>query len=516
MNDRSAMLKLAEEVDARQRTEKELHAAWLHARSLIETNLDPLLSIDLKGKIIDVNQAAEEISGVTRDRSIGTDISIYVTEPEKARAGIRQVLEKGFVRDYPLVIRHTSGKLVDVECNGAVSRDEDGRVTGVLVVARDVTERKRAEKVIALQADRHAMVLATSRDGFWVCDSEGKLLEVNDAYCRMSGYSRDELLTLHVPDLEAIEKPDDVAGHMRKVMETGFDRFETQHRKKDGSAFDVEISVSYWQPTNQFLLFARDITERRHAEEEIRALIGQLEERVTECSGQLQAANGELDAFCYSVAHDLRSPLRAIDGFSQIVVDEHAAQLPEEARRYLGLVRGGAQQMARLIEDLLAFSRLGRRALQKQTISPAEAARQALGELSADQQGREIQIAFGDLPLCPADPALLKQVFVNLISNALKFTRDRHPARIRIASERQNGRIVYYVKDNGVGFDMRYAVKLFHLFQRLHRAEDYKGTGIGLAIVKRIVERHGGRVWAEAKEDQGATFYFTLGEEESD
>ncbi len=217
----------------------------------------------------------------------------------------------------------------------------------------------------------------------------------------------------------------------------------------------------------------------------------------------------------YSVPHDLRGPLRAIDGFSQIVVEDYAPQLPEEARRYLGLVRDGAQQMARLMEYLLAFSRLGPRALQKQTISPAQAAHQALGELSADQQGRKVQIAFGNLPLCRADPALLKQVFVNLISNALEFTRSRQRVAIKIGSRRQDGQTVYYVKDNGVGFDMRYAGKLFQLFQRLHRAEDYEGTGIGLAIVKRIVERHGGRVWAEAKEDQGATFYFTL-EGESD
>jgi len=254
---------------------------------------------------------------------------------------------------------------------------------------------------------------------------------------------------------------------------------------------------------------------------------------------QLEAANKELEAFSYSISHDLRAPLRVMDGFSSILLEEHASQLPAEARRYLGLVRDNVQQMGHLIEDLLAFSRLGRLPLNVQTVAPADVVRRALADLRAEQEGRQIEITIGDLPACEADPALLKQVWANLLANALKFTRKREEAHIEIgvisdfrsqisdpashpfkseisnlqshsASLRGQVFAIYFIRDNGVGFDMRYADKLFGVFQRLHRAEEYEGTGVGLAIVQRIVHRHGGEVWAEGKVGEGAVFYFTM------
>lgn len=242
-----------------------------------------------------------------------------------------------------------------------------------------------------------------------------------------------------------------------------------------------------------------EITERKRIEEEIRTH-----------SAELAAVNSELEAFSYSVSHDLRAPLRAIDGFSRVLEEDCAPQLTPEAHRYLQLVRGNAKQMGELIDDLLTLARLGRQGLKKQTVRPADLVRQCLEELRAEQEGRRIELSIGDLPPCAADLALLKRVLVNLLSNALKFTRQREAARIEMGGQEKDGESIYWIKDNGVGFDMKYADKMFGVFQRMHRAEEYEGTGVGLAIVQRIVHRHGGRVWAEAEVDKGATFYFAL------
>jgi signal transduction histidine kinase len=236
----------------------------------------------------------------------------------------------------------------------------------------------------------------------------------------------------------------------------------------------------------------------------------ELEQRVQERTAELRAANRELEAFSYSVSHDLRAPLRAISGFSHILLEDYAPQLPDEARQYLHIVESSGQHMGRLIDDLLTFSRLGRQELTKKPVATADLVRQVLKDLYVEQTGRQVEITLGNLPPCQAAPALLKQVFVNLLSNALKYSRRREVAHIEVGCQESNGERIYFVKDNGAGFDMQYANKLFGVFQRLHRAEEYEGTGVGLAIVQRIVHRHGGRVWAEAAVDHGATFYFTL------
>jgi signal transduction histidine kinase len=250
----------------------------------------------------------------------------------------------------------------------------------------------------------------------------------------------------------------------------------------------------------------------RAAEAEVHRLNADLERRVAERTARLEEAVRDQEAFSYSVSHDLRAPLRTLDGFSRILLNEHGAALPPAVVRSLSIIHESGRQMGRMIDDLLNFSRLGRQALRKQPVDPAAMAREALAALAEECAGRRVEVTIGDLPGGEADPALFRQVWINLLSNAIKYTRHRETARIDIGCEARDGRPVYFVRDNGTGFDMQYSGKLFGVFQRLHRAEEYEGTGVGLAIVERIIVRHGGRVWAEAAEDRGATFFFTLGE----
>jgi signal transduction histidine kinase len=252
------------------------------------------------------------------------------------------------------------------------------------------------------------------------------------------------------------------------------------------------------------------VLERALAVRQLRIEKKRLEENVRERTEELKIANRELEAFSYSVSHDLRSPLRAVSVFTQSLLADHAGSLSDEGRRLLQNVNAGAAHMDRLITDLLRLSQLNRQALHKQPVRFGEVAQKVIADMANERAGRDIEFVVADFPTWQVDPGLMQQVFVNLISNAIKFSREREKARIEIGYRMDGNTLVCFVKDNGVGFNMKYMNKLFGVFQRLHSADQFEGTGVGLSIVRRIVERHGGKVWVDGEQDQGAAFFFSL------
>lgn len=391
--------------------------------------------------------------------------------------------------------------------------DAGGRIAGLVGTSRDVTPAKRAELALRESENRFRVLFDITADGLFVHDGEGRLLGVNRRACESLGYTRDELLARTVFDLEVAVDRGTVVAAWAAIGEGELVFIAGAHRRKDGTIFPIEVSVSCVQLGSRrlFMSSVRDVSERKRAEQQIRQLNESLERRVAERTAQLSAANEELEAFTYTVSHDLRSPVRAMDGFARAVIEDWSKLLPPEGRRDLDTIRGEAQRMGRLIDDLLAFSRLSRAPARPDPVDMADLVAACREELAPETSGREIVWQVAALPGAQGDRALLRQVWHNLLANAVKYTRPRRPAHITIGAGTSAEGTVYWVADDGVGFDMRYAAMLFGVFQRLHRADEFEGTGVGLAIVRRIVHRHGGRVWAEAEAGKGAKFCFTLG-----
>jgi PAS domain S-box-containing protein len=377
-----------------------------------------------------------------------------------------------------------------------------------------VIERQRSEELLRASELRYRRLFETAKDGILILDAQtGMVVDVNPFLITTLGFSREQFLSKAIWELGFFK---DIWANEEKfteLKEKEYVRYENLPLEtSDGRRIEVEFVSNVYSVngTKVIQCNVRDVTARRQAEEALRQLNASLEQRVIERTIQLEAANKDLEAFSYSVSHDLRAPLRAISGFSRIVLEDHAATLDPEGSRYLHMVDKSARQMGQLIDDLLTFSRTGRQPLTVQTVNTTDVVNACLADLKDMQENRHVTISVGDLPDCEADASLLKQVWLNLLGNALKYTRKRDPAVITIGSRREGGTDGFFVEDNGAGFDMKYADKLFGVFQRLHLTDDYEGTGVGLALVQRIVQRHGGRVWAEAKLNLGATFHFTL------
>lgn len=395
----------------------------------------------------------------------------------------------------------------------------------VLVLVRDVTEARRIEQALRESERRFRVLFENAGVGVAQGDTNTRrFLRVNQKYCDILGYTREEMENL---DFAAITYPEDLQKNLDlleqlKRGEIPEFTMEKRYIRKDGSLVWVLLTVSpLWnpgEPPSTHITVVHDITEQkraeyalRYSEAQLRRLNADLELRVAERTAQLQLANSELEAFAYSVSHDLRAPLRAIDGFSRILLQDHAEEFSPAARELLERVRAANQNMSQLVDALLGLSRMSRAAMYRETVDLAELARVILAALQESAPARRVEWHVVEHAIVQGDPRLLRVVMENLLGNAWKFTsRTEHP-RIEFGKKIIGSETVYFVRDNGAGFNPRYADKLFGPFQRLHRADEFEGTGIGLATVQRIIRRHGGRIWAEGQPGQGAVFYFTLG-----
>lgn len=502
-----------------ERIRLELGDAQLAA--IVSSSADAIIGKDLSGTVTSWNAGAERIFGYSEKEMLGQPIGRLIPADRKDEENnILDHLRRGeSVLHFDTVRLRKDHSNIDISVSVSVIRDSAGNIIGASKVARDITYRKMAEATLLAAEDRYRTLFEYAPDGIVIADPESTYIDANASACRMLGYSHDELIGLNATDIVVPEEIQHIGSALDTIKsESDYHRL-WQFRRKNGSSFWGEVMATM-MPDGNLMGMIRDVTDRRAVEENLRnstnevsQLNAELEQRVAVRTNELEKANHELEAFSYSVSHDLRAPLRAVDGFSQAVLEDFGLQLPPEGRRQLQVIRESAQRMGELIDDLLAFSRLSRQSLRRQKVATDQLVRATLADMRVDCDSPTLHVTIGDLPPCEGDPALLKQVWVNLISNALKYSRKCARAVVEIGCTTEKKEHVFFVRDNGSGFDMRYADKLFGVFQRLHQAEDYEGTGVGLAIVKRIVNRHGGRVWADAAVDHGATFFFTLNEE---
>ena len=501
-------------ITERKRTEEALRESEQLYRAVVENVADGI-GINVGSTRAFVNEAFLKIHGLSDPSQIvGGPMDRFIV-PEDRQLVIERTLARQRGEPVPHVyeyrIRRPDGEVRTVQTSAApiVYRGQ----AAALAALRDRTEEKLAEQLLRDSENKFRSVVETATDAVVSTDGSGRIIFFNKSAQQTFGCGAEEVLgktvALLIPERFHVL---DAEGFIRCVS-SGEEPLlgatvEMIGRRRDGTEFPLELSLATWESNGApfFTAFIRDITKRKHAEK----TITQLNEDLKKYTEQLQAMNQELEAFSYSVSHDLRAPLRAIDGFSRILIEEHAGSLSPEAQRLLNVVRSNTQQMGTLIDDLLAFARLSRQSFDCTTIDMAAVAQVALEELKKAEPRARVPVTIHPLKPAQGNVSLIQQVMINLISNALKFSRLRAQPRVEIGCFPDRNENTYFVKDNGVGFDMAYADKLFGVFQRLHSVEEFEGTGVGLAIVKRIINRHSGRVWVDAKADEGATFYFTL------
>jgi PAS domain S-box-containing protein len=505
----------ARDVTERKRSEQELR---LRAE-LLDLAHDAVIVWDpFDGRVTFWNREAEAIYGYSRTEAINRVIhEMLATVFPDSRQAVDDALARGGRWDGEL--RHTrkDGEVIVVSSRQALQRGEDGRPIAVIELNSDITERKRTEEELAETAGLLERTQQISKTGGWEYDlATGKLTWTDEVY-RI--YGSGERGSGPVELERAISAFDTESA---PIISAALERLGA-----DGEPSDLEVGLiradgqRIWvRVVGEAVIEAgrvvrvrgiiADVTDRRLVQEEIRTLNAELEQRVAARTVELERVNHELETFAYSVSHDLRAPLRAVDGFSKVLLDDYAEKLGEDGRHYLERVRAGAVRMGALIDEILKLSRLSRQRFEREPIDMTALATEIVAELSSVEPDRRVEVEIEDGLVADADRGLVQSVLQNLLGNAFKFTsKTEHPC-VRFGAVEQDGVAVYFVADNGAGFEMAHAKGLFRPFQRLHRESEFPGEGIGLATVVRAVHRHGGAIWAHGAVNQGATFHFTL------
>ena len=500
----------------RKRGEENLRHSEGKYRTLVESSSDAILMLDKKRRIVSCGEAFLRLFGYERGEVEGQSVRIiHISESSFVQFGqlCYPAIEREGTYRTEWYFARKDGSIFPVETVTSAIKNPKGVATRYVAIIRDITERKRVEELLQRERETFFSILQKAPYGLILMEKGGTYIYVNPEFTRMTGYTLEDAPTGKEWFYKAYPDPEYRRQVRRAWLEDisgrGLARVFSVVRK-DGQVRELEFRPPTVLDEERLIVTLSDVSARKRAEAEIRRLNEELEQRVMERTRQLEAVNKELEAFSYSVSHELRTPLLTIEGFCRILQRDYATHLDDRGSQFLDIITTGARKMGRLIDNFLAFSRLGHQEIETSDIAMAELVEEVIRELQAVDGERGTQVIVRELPAARGDRAMIRQVVSNLVSNAFKFTRITEAPVIEIGGETAESLSCYYVRDNGVGFAMEQAGRLFAVFERLHAGEQFEGTGVGLATVHRIIDRHGGKVWAEGEPGRGATFYFTL------